>query len=247
MAFRVTWDTAYEAIPAGTESVSLGDDRIREFKIDTRERLEIDHSMVGDADDGKHVQVTLMEQASDPITVANEGFLYTKDVGGVTDLFYKNSAGDVIPLTKAAAAQSFPAGTVMCFYQAAAPTGWTKSTAVNDKVIRVVSGGTGGSTGGSWTITGVTVDSHTLVESEIPAHNHGITDPGHAHSLPTNPAASGNYFGEAATSGTASNTNANTTGITINNTGGGGGHTHGLTSDAAWRPAYADVILATKD
>lgn len=43
--------------------------------------------------------------------------------------------------------QIFPAGSVtkMLFYQAAAPTGWTQITTVNDATLRIVSGGTGGS------------------------------------------------------------------------------------------------------
>ena len=50
------------------------------------------------------------------------------------------------------AGASIPSGTVMSFYQAAAPTGWTQvtSAALNDAAIRIVTstgGGTGGSTG----------------------------------------------------------------------------------------------------
>jgi hypothetical protein len=45
----------------------------------------------------------------------------------------------------------FPTGTAWVFYQASAPTGWTKNTSltVNDKALRVVSGVTGGSSGGT--------------------------------------------------------------------------------------------------
>jgi hypothetical protein len=45
-------------------------------------------------------------------------------------------------------ASAIPAGTVMLFFQANAPTGWTKVTSQNDKAFRVVSG-SGGGTGGS--------------------------------------------------------------------------------------------------
>jgi hypothetical protein len=41
-----------------------------------------------------------------------------------------------------------PAGSVMLFYQAAAPTGWTQVTSLNDYDLRLVSG-TGGTTGGT--------------------------------------------------------------------------------------------------
>ena len=43
----------------------------------------------------------------------------------------------------------FPSGTKMLFHQSAAPTGWTKQTTINDSALRVVSGTSGGGTGGS--------------------------------------------------------------------------------------------------
>jgi len=39
----VTWDAAFEAIPANSETVSLGDDAIRNFKLEVRERTEEEH------------------------------------------------------------------------------------------------------------------------------------------------------------------------------------------------------------
>jgi len=47
----------------------------------------------------------------------------------------------------------FVSSTALLFYQATAPTGWTKSTTNNDKALRVVSGATGGSAGGSVAFT----------------------------------------------------------------------------------------------
>ncbi|RJP77999.1 MAG: hypothetical protein C4524_07375, partial [Candidatus Zixiibacteriota bacterium] len=44
-----------------------------------------------------------------------------------------------------------PAGTKMLFLQPAAPPGWTQDPAVNDRVLRLVSGA-GGGTGGDWTM-----------------------------------------------------------------------------------------------
>lgn len=43
------------------------------------------------ANDGKHKKVTLPEQSSAPTTGADEGAVYTKDVSGVTQLFYRPS------------------------------------------------------------------------------------------------------------------------------------------------------------
>lgn len=47
----------------------------------------------------------------------------------------------------------FASGTALLFYQASAPTGWTKSTTNNNKALRVVSGATGGSSGGTVAFT----------------------------------------------------------------------------------------------
>jgi hypothetical protein len=69
-------------------------------------------------------------------------------------------------------AASVPSGTVMLFYQAAAPTGWTKLTTQNDKAIRVVSG-SGGVAGGtnpfSTVMAQTAVGNHTLALAEVPA------------------------------------------------------------------------------
>lgn len=39
------------------------------------------------------------ERATDPTNVADNGFVYTKDVGGITELFYQDDGGQVIQLT----------------------------------------------------------------------------------------------------------------------------------------------------
>jgi hypothetical protein len=44
-------------------------------------------------------QIRFTERAGDPVSVANTGFLYTKDVSTVTQLFYETSAGTVYQLT----------------------------------------------------------------------------------------------------------------------------------------------------
>jgi hypothetical protein len=59
----------------------------------------IDHSETNDANVGKHKQVTLIERGSDPSAVADTGFLYTKDVAGTTEVFYRDAAGNISQLT----------------------------------------------------------------------------------------------------------------------------------------------------
>ena len=98
--FTRTWNAAYEQSPADTDDASEGAQRIREVKTDTQERLVIDHSWAGDGSDGAHKKLTLLEQAADPATVANQGFLYTKDDSGDTELYYKDAGGTVMKITQ---------------------------------------------------------------------------------------------------------------------------------------------------
>jgi hypothetical protein len=83
----VAWD---EGSPAGSQSRSLGDDRIREMKTQIREVIAVDHEMgsSGQSDTtGYHNKVTFVEQASSPSMVANTIMLFAKEIGGKTELF----------------------------------------------------------------------------------------------------------------------------------------------------------------
>ena len=139
---------------------------------------------------------------------------------------------------------SFTPGTRMLFAQAAAPTGWTQVTSINDRVIRVVSG-TGGATGGSWTITGLTS-----------SHNHTISVAGTAITIDQMPA---HHHTESGHSGYGVEGGSDDVGaqiiINTGDTGGNQQHTHSASSDTVtpainadgnWRPAYLDVIIAQK-
>lgn len=81
--------------------------------------------------------------------------------------------------------------------------------------------------------------THTLTTSEIPAHNHSVTDPGHTHTGSTTNQlekdGSGftsftgidlitSYYSFDMPSGLTLSINSSTTGITVGNTGGGGAH-----------------------
>ena len=97
MAHTRTWD---ETVPAGTSNVSSGDDDIRNFKVDTRERMAIDHVWnIGVNTDGYHNKCTFPVQGADPTQLASAGILYTKDVSSKAELFFRDEDGDVIQLT----------------------------------------------------------------------------------------------------------------------------------------------------
>ena len=151
---------------------------------------------------------------------------------------------------RSVAPSPIPTGTNMLFYQAAAPTGWTQVTTVNDRALRVVSGtgaGTGGTVSFSTMFTGsYSTGSFTLTINEMPSHTHSVTDPGHTHTSSSGSLyASGGTVNFGVTSGIsiqAVSLNSNTTGITINSTGGGAGHAHTIPS-----LQYADVIICSKN
>jgi hypothetical protein len=140
-----------------------------------------------------------------------------------------------------AIAALIPQGTVMSFFQAAAPVGWTQVTAHNNKAIRVVSG-TGGDSGGSvefttafgpQAITGSN-SATTLTSSQLPAHTHNLS---------IYPTSGGGLVPSAGTA--AGGAIVQTTG---GGTGGGGSHNHIFTGTAInLAVQYIDMIIASKD
>jgi hypothetical protein len=131
-------------------------------------------------------------------------------------------------------------GTVMPFYQASAPSGFTQVTTLNDYMMRIISGAGGGFAG---------TDSPILMD-KVPLHVHTFTtastsvDHTHTYTMPNAP--SGLFAGattpvvQANTAGTATSNSSSTA------------HTHtGTTNTLAggvnWLPKYMNFILATKD
>lgn len=136
------------------------------------------------------------------------------------------------PMTNQAAPVIIPSGSVMIFWQTAAPTGWTKLTTQNDKALRVVSG-SGGVSGGtnafSTVMAQTTTGNHQLVLSEIPSHTHTegtVTFPGSGSPFQVGTGLS--VTGVVQASGSA---------------GGDGVHSHPLTMAMQ----YIDVIIASKN
>ena len=145
-----------------------------------------------------------------------------------------------------------PAGSVMLFYQSAAPTGWTQSTTLNDYDLRLVSG-TGGTTGGTTAYSTVfanqtvsttisisgTSGATTLSTAQIPSHGHNAYNA-------TNSCSTGApawFF-----SGTVDSQQTSLA------TGGSGSHTHsfsgsgsGTSSAVTLNVRYANIIICSKN
>jgi hypothetical protein len=68
MALTITWDATFEAVPADNAFIANGPEDIRNFKVATRERVAVEHSFDGDADDGAHKKGSARAyyQSSDP-------------------------------------------------------------------------------------------------------------------------------------------------------------------------------------
>lgn len=100
--FTETWDGNFETKPADNENINLGALRIRNLKLDIRERMSVDHSWDGDANDGKHYHVTL-RPGGVPTLDAGDGVMFSASIAGNTELFYKDSSGNVMQLTSGGA------------------------------------------------------------------------------------------------------------------------------------------------
>lgn len=149
-------------------------------------------------------------------------------------------------------------GTAMMFVQTAAPTGWTKSAAHNNKALRVVSGAasSGGSVDfttafASQAVTGTT-DNTTLTIAQMPLHGHPtrVSEDDGGGSDQTGGMMLNNSTGGGGVNSYPAYTGAvsNTAGEQVGGTGGGQPHNHTFTGDAIDMDVqYVDVIIATKD
>ena len=158
-----------------------------------------------------------------------------------------------------------PTGTQTVFFQASAPSSWTRVTNDNadNRMLRVVSTG-GGTVGGS---------SSPILNNVVPAHTHSFTTGGisanHGHTGTTN-IQSNNHIhfyndprlqferengGQVAATSTYG---AGTSGISENHVHGFGtggvssNHSHSGTTDNGssgtnWSPRYVDMILCSKN
>jgi hypothetical protein len=142
----------------------------------------------------------------------------------------------------------FPSGTVMVFYQTAAPTGWTKSTSHNDKALRVVSGN-GGGNGGTHDLTSPPSLAHTHTGAahvhSIGAHSHSDNFSASAHTLSTaqlashrhGPQGANGLNGQGTTPPAGKSTGGNNLWYTAY-AGSNGSHSHSVSGSVSNSSAY---------
>ena len=160
---------------------------------------------------------------------------------------------DATTQTTAYTGNPIPSGSVMLFYQAAAPTSWTQVTTLNDYSLRLVSG-TGGTTGGttafstvfanqtptiSVNVSGLSIGATTLSTAQMPSHTHSVPGGGGSQTAPP-----------YCVPPSYATTSAQTTG----GTGGGGSHTHSIAGSATGSSTavtlnvqYANIIICSKN
>jgi len=125
--------------------------------------------------------------------------------------------------------ENLPFGTLMFFRQNVVPTNWVFDSAHSDRLILNTSTQSeGGETGGSWTFSGISVNGHAVTLTEFPIHKHGINVRNHESNNP-------GTIRNADWGGTNQDTETKPA-------GGGLEHSHGITSEDTWRPAYTKLI-----
>lgn len=240
------------AVPAGTDAIRDGDNVIRELKTD--------------------LATALTAYGHFPINAAAPKFQYrgqrgatgSRPANGEGGIYFDTTTNEILHDDGAAwqkVGVTFPATTALCFFQAAAPAGWTKQTAQNDKFLRVTSG-SGGGASGSWVLASESSHTHSG-----PSHTHTVADHNHQWLEATgdttwqsdgttprsfntiNNVSTGGATVVAQLEGATNDLFTQNTGLTTDaggtgNTGSGSSHTH---THGSTQHAYIDVIICTKD
>jgi len=133
-----------------------------------------------------------------------------------------------------------PSGSSMLFIQDFVPTGWTIDNSFIDKTILVVAEASGGIPAGDWVISGFQADGTAITIAQMPVHQHDLFGSGGADE-------NVGYNQNGPTSGAGPNPPGTPPGRPVEFTGGGGVHTHTISNDGTWRPAYVGAIVCVRD
>lgn len=225
----MTWDAA---VPLASESLKLGDDRIRETATHLQDGLQNEKIFPGPNPLTAPVcydKIPYGTTAARPSANASHAgrFYYNTSLGRIQ---YDNGGAwtNFTPPNNV-----FPSGSVIAWFQSAAPTGWSQLTdsAINDRALRVTSGG-GAVTGGADSISSPPTHDHDAATgSESIAHTHPNTYVTYV-----------GFLGASATTEPAITSLC----ATITDTSSSTAHTHTATEATAFSPAYADFLLAVK-
>lgn len=175
-----------ESLPGDNDIVSQHPGNARTFRDVVEDYLNTDH----DFNTGRHKFAGLVEQSSDPANVANTGYIYTKDDGGDTELYYIDDGGTVTQITQdgvlldaalLSAANTFAAAnTFSDIATFSAQSRWAKGSDIVSAATLVL--GTDGNyfdvTGNTGPVTAITVPAGTLFMLQFdsnPTFNHGAS------------------------------------------------------------------------
>ena len=250
-------DSASSTTAASSRAVKTAYDKASAAADDAASAASAAATAQGTAATAKSAAATAQSRADSAYAEATKA-ASTTVVGRVKLSDAVNSAVSTTAATSKAAktaydkavAATFPAGTKLLFHQAAAPTGWTKLTTVNDAALRVVSGSTGGGTGGSLafstlfaagkavTLSG-NVGATTLTAAQLARHVHTQSTEGQ------------NFVGDDSLGQRAWNAQMTPSvylGGATYESGSSASHTHTLSGKAtiALNVKYTDVIICAK-
>lgn len=114
-----TMSTFLPNIPQGGDFIDFSWTQLLANNQQLDTSFGIDHYTFSNAtaNNGKHAKCTFPEQAAGPTTAANEGALYTKDVSGITQLFWRAESNglesqltNLTPITTANGRTFLPGG-----------------------------------------------------------------------------------------------------------------------------------------
>lgn len=151
----------------------------------------------------------------------------------------------IVAMVGSTNADPIPAGSATIWYNTAAPAGWT-AVAMNDYAVKIVTTGSGGVTSGSVAYSTLyartATDATTLTTDQIPSHTHIYSG---TCTMEDNNGSSGVIYPlrESSANNLRAFSTASGTEDSIQATGGGNSHTHGLDM----RVLTAAFTLATRD
>ncbi len=254
-----SWD---ETSPAGSQAISLGDDRIRELKTQLREVIAADHIMASSGNStttGYHNKVTFVEQGSSPTMVANTFMLFCKEANSKSEL-YMDSYDATQAEQQLTEDGNWIAGIqyeVRMFSGLTAniPTGWVICDGTNDTpdlTDKFVRSTVDTITTRAWTGVGAFgtggADSVALTTTELPAHDHGgVTgnqSASHTHSTSVT-----GYAGAGSTTGLQKRTDGGASeGFSFTSGNQSASHTHSVSSQGSGTafsilPGYVELAF----